>query len=112
MFGDDQTIFPRLATERYHQGTGMVPDRQVVQALGIAHAIGTAKVSRRDYDFERPALCLNAQGRHETRCSMSRTITTRQAFIIAAGVPSSVSGPWSGTALRLRALKGVATARA
>lgn len=44
----------------------MVPDRQVVQALGVAHAIGTAKVSRRDYDFERPALCLNAQGRHET----------------------------------------------
>ncbi|MFJ7313494.1 type VI secretion system tip protein TssI/VgrG [Pseudomonas sp. NPDC098747] len=60
VFGDDQTVFQRLAPDRYAQGAGMVADRPVIKHFSVRLAARTSQVSRRDYDFEQPRLTLES----------------------------------------------------
>ena len=60
VFGDDQTTFPELAQIGYSQGTGMVADEPVVKRFGLRVETRPSRVTRRDYDFEKPRLLMEA----------------------------------------------------
>ncbi|WP_277374076.1 type VI secretion system tip protein TssI/VgrG [Pseudomonas sp. AA-38] len=60
-FGDDQTPFPRLAPLAYQQDTGLVADDPVIKHFGARVETRTSQVTRRDYDFEKPRLQLEAK---------------------------------------------------
>ncbi|MBU3056394.1 type VI secretion system tip protein VgrG [Pseudomonas indica] len=61
VFGDDQTVFPKLAPLAYQQDTGMVAEREVVRVFGVRLETRSTKASYRDYDFEKPRLTLEAE---------------------------------------------------
>nr|WP_074321068.1 type VI secretion system tip protein TssI/VgrG [Pseudomonas aeruginosa] len=63
VFGDDQTVFPRLAPVAYQQDSGLVADRPAVKRFGVRLETRTSRVTRRDYDFEKPRLLLEAGNR-------------------------------------------------
>ncbi|HHQ2636894.1 TPA: type VI secretion system tip protein TssI/VgrG, partial [Pseudomonas aeruginosa] len=67
VFGDDQTVFPRLAPVAYQQDSGLVADRPVVKRFGVRLETRTSRVTRRDYDFEKPRLTLESAARGEAR---------------------------------------------
>ncbi|MBD9483220.1 type VI secretion system tip protein VgrG [Pseudomonas sp. PDM14] len=60
VFADDQTAFARLAPVPYQQDSGLVADRPVIKRFGLRLATRTSRVTRRDYDFEKPRLLLEA----------------------------------------------------
>lgn len=60
VFGDDQTAFPKLAPTAYQQDSGMVADVPVVKRFGQRLETRTSRVSRRDYDFEKPRVSLDS----------------------------------------------------
>ena len=60
VFADDQTAFPRLASTPYQQDSGLVADQPVIKRFGLRLATRTSRVTRRDYDFEKPRLLLEA----------------------------------------------------
>lgn len=60
VFGDDQTVFPKLAPTAYQQDTGLVADKPVIKRFGVRVETRTSRVTRRDYDFEKPKLLLEA----------------------------------------------------
>ncbi|MGE4405862.1 type VI secretion system tip protein TssI/VgrG [Pseudomonas sp.] len=60
VFGDDQTVFPTLAPVAYQQDSGLVADEPVVKRFGLRLETRTNRVSRRDYDFEKPRLQLES----------------------------------------------------
>ncbi|MCM2329792.1 MAG: type VI secretion system tip protein VgrG [Pseudomonas sagittaria] len=60
VFGDDQTVFPRLAPVSYQQDSGLVADTPVVKRFGVRLETRASRVSRRDYDFEQPRLSLES----------------------------------------------------
>ena len=60
VFGDDQTGFPKLATTAYQQDSGLVADDPVIKRFALRLATRTSRVTRRDYDFEKPRLQLEA----------------------------------------------------
>ncbi|EWC42817.1 type VI secretion system tip protein TssI/VgrG [Stutzerimonas stutzeri] len=60
-FGDDQTPFPRLAPLTYQQDSGLVADDPVIKHFGARLETRTSQVTRRDYDFEKPRLQLEAK---------------------------------------------------
>ncbi|MCU1718607.1 type VI secretion system tip protein TssI/VgrG [Pseudomonas sp. 5P_3.1_Bac2] len=60
VFGDDQTVFRRLNPECYQQDSGLVADRPVIKRFGVRVATRSSRVTRRDYDFEKPKLQLEA----------------------------------------------------
>ncbi|WP_313055070.1 type VI secretion system Vgr family protein [Pseudomonas lopnurensis] len=60
VFGDDQTAFPRLAPLAYRQDSGLVADEPVVKRFGLRVETRPTRVSRRDYDFEKPRLLLES----------------------------------------------------
>jgi type VI secretion system secreted protein VgrG len=60
VFGDDQTIFPRLAATAYQQDSGLVADQPVIKRFGLRLETRTSRVTRRDYDFEKPRLTMEA----------------------------------------------------
>ncbi len=60
VFGDDQTVFPKLAATAYQQDSGLVADQPVVKRFGLRLETRTSRVTRRDYDFEKPRLTLKA----------------------------------------------------
>ncbi len=60
-FGDDQTPFPRLAPLAYQQDSGLVADDPVIKHFGVRVETRTSQVTRRDYDFEKPRLQLEAK---------------------------------------------------
>ena len=61
VFGDDQTAFPRLAPTAYRPGSGQVVDWPTINRFGVRVATCSTRVSRRDYDFEKPHLPLQAE---------------------------------------------------
>jgi len=66
VFGDDQTVFPRLGQPTaYLQDNGMTADEPVIKRFAVRVATRTSRVSRRDYDFEQPRLLLEATYRGE-----------------------------------------------
>ena len=57
VFGDDQTVFPRLDRPTvYKHGSGMVYDEPVIQHFGLRLETRTSRVTRRDYDFKKATL--------------------------------------------------------
>ncbi|MBV2132435.1 type VI secretion system tip protein VgrG [Pseudomonas sp. MAP12] len=60
VFGDDQTVFPRLTPVSYQQDSGLVADAPVVKRFGVRLETRTSRVTRRDYDFEQPRLPLES----------------------------------------------------
>ena len=61
VFGDDQTVFPRLGQPTaYVQGSGLVADESVIKRFALRLATRTSRVTRRDYDFEQPSLLLES----------------------------------------------------
>ncbi|MGE8297792.1 MAG: type VI secretion system tip protein TssI/VgrG [Pseudomonas sp.] len=66
-FGDDQTVFPRLAPLAYQQDTGLVADDPVIKHFGVRVETRTSQVTRRDYDFEKPRLQLEAKAEDDAQ---------------------------------------------
>ncbi|MFI8741034.1 type VI secretion system tip protein VgrG [Pseudomonas sp. NPDC077405] len=60
VFGDDQTGFPKLAPVTYQQDSGLVADEPVVKRFGLRVETRTSRVTRRDYDFEKPRLTMES----------------------------------------------------
>ncbi|WP_248807353.1 type VI secretion system tip protein TssI/VgrG [Pseudomonas sp. MWU13-2100] len=61
VFGDDQTVFPKLGQPTaYVQGSGMVADEPVIKGFTLRLETRTRRVTRRDYNFEKPSLQLEA----------------------------------------------------
>ncbi|MEX6502847.1 type VI secretion system Vgr family protein [Pseudomonas zhanjiangensis] len=60
VFGDDQTPFPKLAPTAYQQDSGLVADDPVIKRFGVRVETRSSRVTRRDYDFEKPRLLLEA----------------------------------------------------
>ncbi|WP_421682945.1 type VI secretion system tip protein VgrG [Stutzerimonas urumqiensis] len=60
VFGDDQTVFPTLSPVAYQQGSGLVADQPVIKRFGLRMETRTSRVTRRDYDFEKPRLTMEA----------------------------------------------------
>ncbi|MCF7200505.1 type VI secretion system tip protein TssI/VgrG [Pseudomonas oligotrophica] len=60
VFGDDQTVFPTLAPVAYQQDSGLVADQPVIKRFGLRLETRSSRVTRRDYDFEKPRLTLEA----------------------------------------------------
>lgn len=61
IFGDDQTSFPQLdRPTAYVPDTGLVADEQVIKRFSLRLATRTSRVTRRDYDFQKPRLNLEA----------------------------------------------------
>lgn len=54
MFGDDETVFGKLAPTAFHPETGLVPDAPTVNRFGVRLATRTSRVTRRDYDYADP----------------------------------------------------------
>src|SRR5690554_4689558 len=65
VFGDDQTVFPRLAPTGFDQGNGMVADKPVIKRFGVRLETRTSRVTRRDYDHQKARLLLESQARGE-----------------------------------------------
>ncbi|MFG9037267.1 type VI secretion system tip protein TssI/VgrG [Pseudomonas aeruginosa] len=64
VFGDDQTVFPRLGRPTaYVHDSGLVADEPVIKRFSLRLASRTSRVTRRDYDFEKPRLTLEAGNR-------------------------------------------------
>ena len=60
VFGDDQTPFPKLAPTAYQQDSGLVADKPVIKRFGVRVETRSSRVTRRDYDFEKPTLLMEA----------------------------------------------------
>ncbi len=60
VFGDDQTVFAKLAPLAYQQDSGLVAERAVVKRFGVRLETRSSHASLRDYDFEQPRLRLEA----------------------------------------------------
>jgi type VI secretion system VgrG family protein len=56
VFGDDQTVFRKLAPVSYQQDTGMAAEKPVIKRFDLRLETRTTRVSRRDYDFEKPGI--------------------------------------------------------
>ncbi|WPN27964.1 type VI secretion system tip protein TssI/VgrG [Pseudomonas sp. P5_109] len=66
VFGDDQTVFPKLGQPTaYVQGSGMVADEPVIKGFQLRMEARTNRTARSDYDFEKPRLALTAAHRGE-----------------------------------------------
>ena len=66
VFGDDQTSFPRLGQPTaYVQDSGLVADEPVIKSFGVRVETRPTRVSRRDYDFEKPRLLMKAASQGE-----------------------------------------------
>ncbi|MDP9712951.1 UNVERIFIED_ORG: type VI secretion system secreted protein VgrG [Pseudomonas fluorescens] len=61
VFGDDQTVFPNLGQPTaYVQGSGMVAEEPVIKGFKLRLETRTSRTTRRDYDFEKPRLQMEA----------------------------------------------------
>jgi len=67
VFGDDQTVFQTLAPMAYQQDSGLVADEPVIKRFGVRIETRTASVTRRDYDFEKPRLTMEASVRSDAQ---------------------------------------------
>ncbi|WP_095126897.1 type VI secretion system tip protein TssI/VgrG [Pseudomonas sp. Irchel s3h14] len=68
VFGDDQTVFPKLGQPTaYVQGSGMVADEPVIKGFKLRLETRTGRVTRRDYDFEKPRLQLESAYKPEAQ---------------------------------------------
>lgn len=68
VFGDDQTVFPQLATPTlYLPGSGMAAGAPAIQRFNVRVETRTSVVTRRDYNFAKPQLQLQSHSESELR---------------------------------------------
>ncbi|MCQ4311335.1 type VI secretion system tip protein VgrG [Pseudomonas stutzeri] len=67
VFGDDQTVFSKLAPVAYQQDSGLVADEPVIKRFGVRVETRTSRVTRRDYNFEKPRLTMEAAVRSDAQ---------------------------------------------
>ena len=61
VFGDGQTVFGKLGRPTaYVQGSGMVADEPAIKGFHLRLETRTGRVTRRNYDFEKPRILLEA----------------------------------------------------
>ncbi|WXL27524.1 type VI secretion system tip protein TssI/VgrG [Ectopseudomonas mendocina] len=61
IFGDDQSAFSSFGrSTAYQQDSGLVADEGVVKNFSVRVETRTSRVSRRDYDFEKPSVLMHA----------------------------------------------------
>ncbi len=66
VFGDDQTGFPKLdRPTAYIQDSGLVADEPVIKRFAMRVETRPSRVTRRDYDFEKPHLLMEAAHKTE-----------------------------------------------
>ncbi|MEH6672742.1 type VI secretion system tip protein TssI/VgrG, partial [Halopseudomonas sp.] len=66
VFGDDQTGFPKLdRPTAYIQDSGLVADEPVIKRFAMRIETRPSRVTRRDYDFEKPHLLMEAAHKAE-----------------------------------------------
>lgn len=64
VFGDDQTVFPRLdRPTRYKHDNGMVAETPVINHFDVQVKAGTSRTTHRDYDFKKARILLEAESR-------------------------------------------------
>ncbi|VVP22742.1 Actin cross-linking toxin VgrG1 [Pseudomonas fluorescens] len=66
VFGDDQTVFPKLEPTAYQQDSGMAAQAAVVNRFGVRLETRTSQVCRRDYDFKQPHVLLETERRGDS----------------------------------------------
>ncbi len=66
VFGDDQTVFPKLRPVAYRQDSGMVANEPVIKRFNLRLETRTSRTTRRDYDFEKPRIDLESEHRGGT----------------------------------------------
>lgn len=68
VFGDDQTVFPKLdKATAYVQGSGMVADEPAIKHFNLRFEARTSRTTRRDYDFEKAGVLVEATHSPEAR---------------------------------------------
>lgn len=68
VFGDDQTVFPRLPEPTlYLPGSGMAASAPAIKRFNVRLETRTTAVTRRDYDFQKPRLQLESRVDSEQR---------------------------------------------
>lgn len=60
VFGEDQTVFPRLAPVAFHEASGMTADGPVINQLSVRLATRINATARRDYDFTQPSVLMES----------------------------------------------------
>ncbi|MHC8367486.1 type VI secretion system Vgr family protein [Pseudomonas sp. ZT5P21] len=66
VFGDDQTVFPRLdRPTRYKHDSGLVAEEPVINHFDVHVKAGTSRTTRRDYDFSKARIVLEAESRSD-----------------------------------------------
>jgi type VI secretion system secreted protein VgrG len=65
VFGDNASVFPKLAPLSYQQDSGLAADHEVVRAFGVRLETRSTHATWRDYDFEQPKLQMEADYRSE-----------------------------------------------
>ncbi|MBX8577795.1 type VI secretion system tip protein TssI/VgrG, partial [Pseudomonas cichorii] len=66
VFGDDQTVFPRLTPLSYRQDSGMPPDGPVVKRFNVRLETRSTRTTQRNYDFQKPRAPLESAVDHQT----------------------------------------------
>ncbi|MDP9529399.1 type VI secretion system Vgr family protein [Pseudomonas protegens] len=56
VFGEDQTVFRKLAPVAYRQDSGLVASEPVIKRFELRFEARPSRTTRRDYDFEKPRL--------------------------------------------------------
>ncbi|MGY2263437.1 type VI secretion system tip protein TssI/VgrG, partial [Pseudomonas sp. SDO55104_S430] len=67
VFGDDQTVFPKLAPVAYLQDSGLVASEPVIKRFNLRLETRTSRTTRRDYHFEIPRITLESENRIDAR---------------------------------------------
>jgi type VI secretion system secreted protein VgrG len=63
VFGDDQTMFRRLALSMFQQDSGLVAEHPVINRFGVRLATRSSQVALRDYHFEKPNFSLEQKAK-------------------------------------------------
>lgn len=67
VFGDDQTVFPRLDhPTRFKHDNGLVAETPVINHFDVQVKAGTNRTTRRDYDFKKARILLEAESRSDS----------------------------------------------
>ncbi|TFF01729.1 type VI secretion system tip protein VgrG [Pseudomonas sp. BCA14] len=70
VFGDDQTVFRRLAVQRYHSANDPLAEVPGIQRFDVRLDTRSRRTVRREYDFEHPSLQLQGEAGSATASSL------------------------------------------
>ncbi|BAQ83659.1 type VI secretion system Vgr family protein [Pseudomonas sp. St29] len=115
VFGEDQTVFRKLAPVAYRQDSGLVASEPVIKRFELRLEARPSRTTRRDYDFGKTAPA--DAGRRPNRKSQkpSRTLKTTptpDASPTASAASIWPGAPWNGTAATTARPAATATSQA